>query len=180
MARLEEGSVPWVETGMKKSFHENGRDYTGKGVLHAGGSWEGRDLSAESMEDGRLTHGKADEHSALECPDFPKVIRQQGAAGWCQVASMRSGFLIQGHRMLVNSFGSWVWEWWERKGNRAEGWLSSEEDDSRREKERERDVCLATGRQRLWGPRTVLTHRMGSLFECRFWFNGTGVRFWHF
>lgn len=53
-----------------------------------------------------------------------------------------------------------------KKGKRAEGWLSSKEDDSRSEKERVRDtkeVCLATRRQRPWGPRAVLTNPMGEL-----------------
>lgn len=53
--------------------------------------------------------------------------------------------------------------------------MSSKEDDSRSEKERERDT-----RRCAWPPGGRGFGVPGQLFECRFWFSGTGVRFWHF
>lgn len=102
MARLEEGSVSRVETGLKKAFQENGRDCTREGSVRAGGRLRRKGPQRGINEGQGLRHGKA---------DFPKVTRPQGAPGGCQVASMRSGFLIQGHGMLGNSFGSWQWVW---------------------------------------------------------------------
>lgn len=81
--------------------------------------------------------------------------------------------------MLVNSFGSRSDE--KERKTRAEGLLFPTEDDFSDEKERKGmsspDVCLATRKQRLWGPRSVLKNHAGSSAECRFWFGGTGVQF---
>lgn len=66
MARLEEGSFPWVETWMKKSPLKNRRDSSGKGRL-TGFEW---DFSAQShWEDrGRLGHRRAEwRHSLRSC-----------------------------------------------------------------------------------------------------------------
>lgn len=70
-----------------------------------------------------------------------------------------------------------------RKGNGAEEWWSSEEEDSRSEKERERTPGGVLGyleAEALGSQGQCSRTTWGSLFECRFWLNGTGVRFWHF
>lgn len=81
--------------------------------------------------------------------------------------------------MLVNLFGSRSDE--KERKTRAEGLLCLQRMIlAMRRKDKGMscpDVCLATRKQRLWGPRSVLKNHAGSSAECRFWFGGSGVQF---
>lgn len=70
-----------------------------------------------------------------------------------------------------------------KKGKWGQAVLSSKEDDSKREKERERDArrCAWPPGGRGFGvPGQCSGTVWGACLNVDFWLNGTGVRFWHF